>query len=203
MRRQLHIVGSCRNSFGSQSLACAGSTRDATMSCIADGARDAGSVMQRPAFEGFDFEGNPTLRRFVLRSLRIGTRSGRQHRGSMEASWRHHVGNRCFRLTSKPTLLFFSPGARGQRRAWPFAFMCGKLHVALASERVVLESVPSTPLGRWVLTGCSRRDQPRSFMRSLNDVAAIVQDGLWWWRCGEGERRQTGRRSVLRQADLS
>jgi hypothetical protein len=82
MRRQLHSVGSCRNSFGSQSLACAGSTRDATMSCIADGARDAGSVMQtnnrlrshvdlgqRPAFEGF--EGNPTLRRFVLDSLRI------------------------------------------------------------------------------------------------------------------------------------
>ena len=63
---------------------------------------------------------------------------GRQHGGSMEASWRHHVGNRCFRLTSKPTLLFFSSGARGQRRAWPFALMCGKLHVALASKGIVL-----------------------------------------------------------------
>ena len=74
----------------------------------------------------------------VVGSLRIGTRSGRQHGGSMEASWRYHVGSRCFRLTSKPALLFFSPGARGQRCAWAFALMCRKLHVALAAKGIVL-----------------------------------------------------------------
>jgi hypothetical protein len=56
----------------------------------------------------------------------------------MEASWRYHVGIRCFRLTSKPTLLFLSPGARGQRCAWAFALMCRKLHVALAAKGIVL-----------------------------------------------------------------
>jgi len=56
----------------------------------------------------------------------------------MEASWRHHVGSRCFRLTSKPTLLLFSSGARGQRRAWSFALVCGQLYIALAAKGIVL-----------------------------------------------------------------
>ena len=35
-------------------------------------------------------------------------------------------------------------------------------------------------------------------MRSLNDVAAIVaMDSVRRWRCGEGGRRQTGRRTLL------
>lgn len=125
MRRQLHSVGSCRNSFGSQSLACAGSTRDATMSCIADGARDAGSVMQtnnrlrshvdlgqRPAFEGF-FEGNPTLARFALRSLRMRQTAWRQHGGIMEASCRQQMFQ-TYEQTNPPLLLFWC--ARAEAR---------------------------------------------------------------------------------------